>query len=128
MNENELLERLQSIENVLKVLMVNSVLNGTEIDRLRRETLDIARNRLEPFEFSNLRLNYIEDKYFIFAESNSNDSASVIRKKYFAAQEALGGEKLVLVFDKLNSKTKKAIEDSEISYFIPDKTLKIFED
>lgn len=128
MNENELLERLQSIENVLKVLMVNSVLNGTEIDRLRRETLDIARNRLEPFDFSNLRLNYIEDKYFIFAESNSNDSASVIRKKYFAAQEALGGEKLVLVFDKLNSKTKKAIEDSEISYFIPDKTLKIFED
>ena len=128
MNENELLERLQSIENVLKVLMVNSVLNGTEIDRLRRETLDKARTRLEPFDFKNLRLNYIEDKYFIFAESDSTDSASVIRKKYFIAQEALGGEKLVLVFDKLNSKTKKAIEDSEISYFIPDKTLKIFEE
>ena len=128
MNENELLERLQSIENVLKVLMVNSILNGTEIDRLRREALDKARTRLEPFDFSNLRLNYIEDKYFIFAESKSTDSASVIRKKYFAAQEALGGEKLVLVFDKLNSKTKKAIEDSEISYFIAGKTLKIFEE
>ena len=126
MNEKELLERLQSIENVLKVLMVNSVLNGTEIDRLRRETLDKVKRRLKPFDFTNLRLNYIEDEYFIFAESDSSESASAIRKKYFAAQEVLGGEKLVLVFDRLNGKTKRAIEDSEISYFIAGETLKIF--
>jgi len=126
MNEKELLERLQSIENVLKVLMVNSVLNGTEIDRLRRETLEKVKRRLKPFDFTNLRLNYIEDEYFIFAESDSSESASVIRKKYFAAQEILGGEKLVLVFDRLNGKTKRAIEDSEISYFIAGETLKIF--
>ena len=126
MNEKELLERLQSIENVLKVLMVNSVLNGTEIDRLRRETLEKVKRRLKPFDFTNLRLNYIEDEYFIFAESDSSESASAIRKKYFAAQEILGGEKLVLVFDRLNGKTKRAIEDSEISYFIAGETLKIF--
>lgn len=126
MNEKELLERLQSIENVLKVLMVNSVLNGTEIDRLRRETLEKVKRRLKTFDFTNLRLNYIEDEYFIFAESDSSESASAIRKKYFAAQEILGGEKLVLVFDRLNGKTKRAIEDSEISYFIAGETLKIF--
>ena len=126
MEEKKLSERLQAIEDVLKILMVNSVLNGSEIDRLRRETLEKARTRLKPFEFKSLRLNYIEDEYFIFAESDSKDSASAIRKKYFAAQETLGDEKLVLVFDKLNAKTRMAIEDSRISYCIAGEALKIF--
>lgn len=127
MNEKELSERLQAIEEVLKLLMVNSVLNGTEIDRLRRETLDKARERLAPFGYNSLRLNYIEDQYYIFADADSSESASTIRKKYFSALDALGDNKFVLVFDKLNGKTKKAIEDSEVSFCLVGKMLKIFE-
>lgn len=127
MNDNELSERLQAIEEVLKLLMVNSVLNESEMDRLHRETLDKVKMLLKPFGFKSLRLNYMEGEYFIFANSSSKDSASDIRKKYFAAQEALSGEKLVLVFDKLNGKTRKAIEDSEISYYVVDDVLKIFD-
>lgn len=126
MNEKELSERLQAIEEVLKLLMVNSVLNGTEIDRLRRETLDKARERLAPLGYNSLRLNYIEDQYYIFADADSSESASMIRKKYFSAIDALGDNKFVLVFDKLNGKTKKAIEDSGVSYAIIGSSIKIF--
>ena len=68
--KNENIEsRLENIEEILKMLLVNSVLGSSEIDKIQENILNSIRDRLIMFGMENLRLNYIEDKYYIFAEN-----------------------------------------------------------
>lgn len=64
--KNENIEsRLENIEEILKMLLVNSVLGSGEIDKIQENILNSIRDRLIMFGMENLRLNYIEDKYYI---------------------------------------------------------------
>lgn len=117
--------RLDNIEEILKMLLVNSVLGSSE-DKIQENILNGVRDSLLLFGMENLRLNYIEDKYYIFAEIDENETLKNIKKNYVNACDFLGDVKLVLVFEKLHVKRKKVLEESKISYYVYNGELRIF--
>ncbi len=125
--KNENIEsRLENIEEILKMLLVNSVLGSSEIDKIQENILNSIRDRLIMFGMENLRLNYIEDKYYIFAEIDENETLKNIKNNYLQACDFLDDIKLVLVFEKLRAKRKKAFEEAKISFYIKSDEMRIF--
>jgi hypothetical protein len=125
--KNENIEsRLENIEEILKMLLVNSVLGSGEIDKIQENILNSIRDRLIMFGMENLRLNYIEDKYYIFAEIDENETLKNIKNNYLQACDFLDDIKLVLVFEKLHAKRKKAFEEAKISFYVKSDEMRIF--
>lgn len=124
--EAEICNKLNSIEEILKMLLVNSVFCDSEIERMKKNILDAIKKILEPYGFSDIRLNYIENEYYVFAELYDKTSAKNILKIYNLVSEKLDGVKLVLVFDKLHFNTKKALEKYNVSLYERNGEMRIF--
>lgn len=118
--------RLDNIEEILKMLLVNSVLGSSEIDKIQENILNDVRDGLLTFGMENLRLNYIENKYYIFAEIDEDETLKKIKNNYARACNFLEDLKIVLVFDKLHVKRKKAFEESKISFYVKSGEMRIF--
>lgn len=112
----DVITRLDNIEEILKMLLVNSVYES-EKDKLQENILNGIREIGQSYGLSNLRLNCIENRYYFFAEFEESVSLNNIKKIYREVSEMLSDLKLVLVFDKLHPKRKKAFEDACISFF-----------
>ena len=85
MKKENIESRLDNIEEILKMLLVNSVLESNEIDKIKESILNSLRDKMVNLGIGNLRLNYIEDKYYVFAEINENETLKNIRNKYLLA-------------------------------------------
>ncbi len=118
--------RLDNIEGLLKMLLVNNVLRSSEIDKIQENILNSIRDRLNMFGMENLRLNYIEDKYYVFAEIDENETLKNIKNNYLKASDSLDDIKLVLVFEKLHPKRKKAFEEVKISFYVKSGEMRIY--
>ena len=117
-NQNKILARLNSIEEVLKLLLVNDVLGCDEIDRMQENIIKNIEELLLPLDMKNPRLYCIEDKQYIFVDMEEDVLLSAIKINYKKAQEIIEDTKIVLVFEKVAAKMKKALEDSEIAFCI----------
>ena len=126
MKKENIESRLDNIEEILKMLLVNSVLESNEINKIKESILNSLRDKMVNLGIGNLRLNYIEDKYYVFAEINENETLKNIRNKYLLACDLVGDLKVVLVFEKLHSKRKKAFEESKISFYVRNGEMRIF--
>ena len=60
LKKENLESRLDNIEEILKMLLVNSVLGSSEINKIQENILNGVRDILFAFGMENLRLNYIE--------------------------------------------------------------------
>ena len=118
--------RLDNIEEILKMLLANSVLGSVDTDKIQENILSGIRDSLSAFGMENLRLNYIEGKYYIFAETSEDDTLKKIKKNYAQACDFLDDIKLVLVFEKIHAKRKQAFEDSKVSFYIKSGEMRIF--
>lgn len=118
--------RLDNIEEILKMLLVNSVLGSSNIEKIQENILGQFRDVLSGLGIYNVRMNYIENKYFLFAEIDEAETLKDVKKHYEQACEVLDDVKLVLVFDKLHAKRKKAFDDAGISYYIQDGEIRIY--
>lgn len=118
--------RLENIEEILKMLLINSVLNGDEIERLKSDLLSQAREFLSNIGLSNIRLNYIEGKNYIFAEIEGDDSLPQIRRIFEEIRENMASINVVLVFDRLHHRRRKAMEEEKISYYLKNGEMRIF--
>jgi hypothetical protein len=118
--------RLDNIEEVLKMLLVNSVLGSSDIEKIQENILCQCRNTLSGLGIYNVRMNYIENKYYIFAEIDANETLKNIKNCYAQACELLDDIKLVFVFEKLHAKRKKALEDAGVSYYLQNGEMRIF--
>ena len=116
--EKEIIARkLDNIENVLKMLLINSVINEDSNQALIKDIINKIRGQIEPLGLKNLRINCIEGHNYLFANLEINELKR-IREIYNASSELLGEIKLVLVYEKLPTKRKKALEKSGISFCI----------
>lgn len=120
----EIVTKLDNIEEVLKMLLVNNVYDR-EVDKIQESILCKAREVLEPYGLTNIRLNYIEKKYYIFAELKEN-SLNNIKSIYSDITVLLEDIKLVLSYEKLHPKRKQAFADANISFSIKDGEIRIF--
>ena len=118
--------RLDNIEEILKMLLVSSVLGSSDVDKIQENIISQFRETLDGLGIYNARMNYIENRYYIFAEIDANETLKSIKSCYTQASDLLGGIKLVLVFEKLHVKRKKALEDAEISYYLQSGEMRIF--
>ena len=118
--------RLDNIEEILKMLLVNSVLGSSDVEKIQENILCQFRDALSGLGINNIRTNYIENKYYIFAEIDANETLKNIKNCYAQACELLGDIKLVFVFEKLHSKRKKALEDAGVSYYLHSGEMRIF--
>ena len=119
--------RLDNIEEILKMLLVSSVLGScSDVDKIQENILCQFRDTLAGLGFYNVRMNYIENRYYIFAEIDANETLKSIKSCYTLASELLDSIKLVLVFNKLHAKRKKALEEAEISYYLQSGEMRIF--
>lgn len=118
--------RLDNIEEILKMLLVNSVLGSSDVEKIQENILCQIRDVLLGFGIYNIRMNYIEKKYYIFAEISEDKSLKDIKKIYIQARELLGDIKLVLVFDKVHPKRKKSFEEAKISYYVKNGEIRIY--
>lgn len=119
-------ERFDAIEHVLKMLLVNSVLNENEIVRIGNKIIANAKKLVSPLGFTNFRINYIEKRCYLFADIDPDYSIKEIRNAYFNAIDLLHGIPLVVSFDKLNSRRRQSLELSEISYYELNGGMKIY--
>ena len=126
LKKENLESRLDNIEEILKMLLVNSVLGSSEINKIQENILNGVRDILFAFGMENLRLNYIEDKYYIFAEIDENETLKNIKSNYSQACDFLDNVKLVLAFEKLHVKRKRAFEEAKISFYIKSGEMRIF--
>lgn len=117
-NQNKILARLNSIEEVLKLLLVNDVLGGDEIERMQENIIKNIEELLLSLDMKNPRLYCIEDKQYIFVDMEEDVLLSAIKINYKKAQEIIEDMKIVLVFEKVAAKMKTALEDSEIAFCI----------
>lgn len=119
-------QRIENIENILKMLLVNNVLNNDTIEMLKEE----MKVKYEPLFLSlglcNIRFNYIENAYYIFAEVGEKTSLKEIKRIAKQIDTEIKEVRFVFSFDKLNSKRKKSLEEAEISYCISNGEMKIF--
>lgn len=122
----EIASRLDNIEEILKLLLIQSVLTNSEIERIQENTISKVGDILLPLGMKNPRLNYIEGHYYIFVEPNNTDTLKKIKNHYIQAKELIPDMKIVLAFEMLHSKRKKAFEDAKISYYITKGEMKIF--
>jgi hypothetical protein len=118
--------RLDNIEEILKMLLINSVLGSSDVDKIQENILCGFRDSLTTFGMKNLRMNYIEKRYYLFAEIDANETLKNVKNNYMQACKLLDDIKLVLVFEKLHAKRKKAFEESGISYYIKNGEMRIF--
>lgn len=126
MKKNIIETRLDNIEEILKMLLINSVLENDGIDKIQESILNGISDSLASFGMKNFRLNYIENKYYLFAEINESESLKNIKRYYEQACSILDDIKLVLVFEKLHFKRKKAFEESKVSFYIKNGEMRIF--
>lgn len=126
MGKESIETRLDNIEEILKMLLANSVLGSVDTDKIQENILSGIRDSLSAFGMENLRLNYIEGKYYIFAETSEDDTLKKIKKNYAQACDFLDDIKLVLVFEKIHAKRKQAFEDSKVSFYIKSGEMRIF--
>ena len=96
-----------------------------ELDTIQESIFRKARKVLEPYGMINIRLNFIEKKYYIFAELKEN-SLNDIKNIYSDIIVLLEDIKLVLSYEKLHSKRKQAFADANISFSIKDGKIRIF--
>lgn len=59
MKKENIESRLDNIEEILKMLLVNSVLESNEIDKIKESILNSLRDKMVNLGIGNLRLNYI---------------------------------------------------------------------
>lgn len=126
MSKPDIETRLDNIEELLKLLLVNSVLESGEMEKAQESLLIHAREILSPMGYNNFRLYFIEREFYIFVEIEPSDSLSRIRRNYYQAADMLDGIRIVLTFNKLHPRRKKSFEDSKISYYIQDDEMRIF--
>lgn len=124
--ENGIFDRLDNIEKILKMLLVNNVLGRDEISKIQENVLKDVEGFLLSLNMKNPKLYYIEDKYYIFVKVEENSSIKTIKNNYNKAREFISEMKIVLVFDKIYAKRKKALEDSKISFYIDNGEMRIF--
>ncbi len=125
-NRSDLESRLDQIESVLKMLLVSTVLNKDVEEKLRRESEQKARSLLEPLGFLNIRLNCIENDFYVFVGLDKNKSLKSIKEMYLQAEKLLDGIKIVFVFEQLSQKRKNIFENSRISYCVVGGEIRIF--
>ena len=116
----EIQVRLDRIEDVLKMMLVNDVLNNDNMEILALRTATKVSELLSPLGMKNIRLNYIEGEYYIFAEPDLSGSFFDIRKKYKEAESLVNNYKLVLAFKQLHPGLKRKLMASKISFFSPE--------
>lgn len=121
----DVIARLESIEEILKMLLVNSVFES-EKDKLQENILNNIRAVIQAYGISNFRLNCIENRYYLFAEIEEAVSLNSIKRIYYEISEMVSDLKLVLAFDKLHPKRKKAFEDAGISFYVNSGEMRIF--
>jgi len=126
MKKEDIEKRLENIEEILRLLLINSVLGSNETDGIQEKVLNDARELLTPLGMKNLRLNYIENECYIFAEIDEADTLKMIKSNYNQATSLLNEIKLVLTFEKLHPKRKKSFEEASISYHIKGGETRIF--
>lgn len=117
MEKETIARKLDSIENILKMLLINSVMNEDSEQALISDIINNIKEQIEPLGLINSRINCIEGRYYIFANLENNNLKR-IREIYTSSTEILGDFKLVLVYEKLPTKRKQALEKSEISFCI----------
>lgn len=125
-NRSDLESRLDQIESVLKMLLVSTVLNKDVEEKLRRESEQKARSLLELLGFLNIRLNCIENDFYVFVGLDKNKSLKSIKEMYLQAEKLLDGIKIVFVFEQLSQKRKNIFENSRISYCVVGGEIRIF--
>ena len=118
--------RLDNIEEILKMLLVNSVLGSSDVEKLQENILCQFRDALSGLGIYNVRMNYIENRYYIFAEIDANETLKNIKNCYAQACELLEEIKLVFVFERLHAKRKKSLEDAGVSYYLQNGEMRIF--
>ena len=116
MEKETIVQKLDNIESILKMLLINDVINEDSEQALIRDILNNIREQMEPLGLLDLRINCIEGRYYIFANLENNDLKR-IRKIYTSSSELLGDFKLVLVYEKLPTRRKQALEKSGISFY-----------
>lgn len=123
--EDKIIDKLSNIEEILKMMLVNNLLDNDDIKKMEDEMLKEINKVLEPLGMKNARLNYIEKEYYIFTDID-DELLKNIKSKYNQAKQSLINGKLVLVFDKLHPKRKKAFEEAKISYCVRNSEIKIY--
>ena len=118
--------RLDNIEEILKMLLVDSVIGHSEIDRLQSDILYNFRDNLLKLGMNNLRLNFIEDRYYLFAEVDNREGLKNIKRNYNRASSLTDEIKIVLVFEKIDVRRKTLLEESKISFYVKGGEMKIF--
>lgn len=118
MKKNIIESRLDGIEELLKMLLINSVIDKNDIEETQKNILKDLEEPLQKLKITNLRFNYIEGKYYLFAETDENLSLKAVKANYEKARAILTDNKLVLVFDKMHSKRKEAFNEAKISYWV----------
>lgn len=126
MRKDTIESRLANIEEILKMLLANSVLGSSDIEKLQENILCQFRDFFSEMGLYNVRMNYIENNYYIFAEIDANETLKNIKNRYAQACELLNDIKLVFVFEKLHAKRKKALEDAGVSYYLQSGEMRIF--
>lgn len=103
--EEDIASRLDDIEELLKMLLMHSVLGNSESERTQENILNKVRNILLPLGIINPRLYYIEEHYYVLAEIDTTNTLNEIKNHYIQANELIS-MKIVLAFDKLHPRRK----------------------
>lgn len=119
-------KRLENIEELLKMMLVNNVLWEDNVENISEQVILAAKDVLLPLGLRNIRLNYIENQNYIFAEIDLDNKLSAIKKIYTEACNRMAGVKVVLAFDKLHAKRKASFDEAKISYYIKGGEAKFF--
>ncbi len=122
----QIVSRLDNIEAVLKMLLIDNVLGKNEIERMQEDIIKNAEAVFLPLGMKNPHLYYIEQKYYVFVEVDNACSLKDIKNNYFKSCELLPDLKIVLSFNNINVKRKQALENSKISFFIANGEMKIY--
>ncbi|MBO5470048.1 MAG: hypothetical protein J6A03_09970 [Lachnospiraceae bacterium] len=117
MEDKKIINKLDNIEEILKMLLINSVICDDASQESIHNVLNEVRNELELLGMRNIRINNIEGNNYVFAKFKMNDLRK-IREVYKVASELLGNIKLVFVFERLTTKRRQALEKSKISFYI----------
>ena len=124
--DKSLLVRLDNIEEILKMLLINSVIEA-ENEKLQENILNSVREYAATKGLTNLRINQIEKRCYLFAELVDCETLNEIKKRYFEVSEKLGENlRLVLVYETIHSRRKKAFEDAGISFYLTSGELKVY--
>lgn len=74
--------RLDNIEGILKRLLVSRVLGSSDVDKIQENILCQFRDTLAELGLYNVRMNYIENRYYIFAEIDVNETLKNVKSCY----------------------------------------------